>query len=43
MQATVSWVEGFKLIGESESGHSVVLDGSGGETAPSPMEIAYYP
>ncbi|CAM4133761.1 OsmC family protein [Vibrio neonatus] len=39
MQATVSWVEDFKFIGESQSGHSVVLDGSGGKTAPSPMEM----
>ncbi|GAM55274.1 osmC/ohr family protein [Vibrio ishigakensis] len=39
MQATVSWVDDFKFIGESQSGHSVVMDGSGGKTAPSPMEM----
>ncbi|WP_261817558.1 OsmC family protein [Vibrio gallicus] len=39
MQATVSWVDGLKFIGESQSGHSVVLDGNGGKSAPSPMEM----
>lgn len=39
MQASVKWMENFKFIGESQSGHSIVLDGSGGSTAPSPMEM----
>ncbi|MCL9780591.1 OsmC family protein [Vibrio sp. S4M6] len=39
MQAEVKWVDGFRFIGQSESGHSVVMDGSGGKTAPSPMEM----
>ncbi|MFV0576554.1 MAG: OsmC family protein [Vibrio sp.] len=39
MQAQVKWVEGFQFIGESQSGHAVVMDGSGGKTAPSPMEM----
>ncbi len=39
MQAQVKWVEGFQFIGESQSGHSVVMDGNGGKAAPSPMEI----
>jgi putative redox protein len=39
MQAEVSWVDGFKFIGQSASGHSIVMDGSGGATAPSPMEM----
>lgn len=39
MQAEVKWVEDFKFLGKSQSGHSVVMDGSGGATAPSPMEI----
>ncbi|WP_105901381.1 OsmC family protein [Vibrio gangliei] len=39
MQAQVKWVGGFQFIGESQSGHSVVMDGSGGKTAPSPMEM----
>ena len=39
MEAQVKWVEGFKFLGQSNSGHSVVMDGSGGATAPSPMEM----
>lgn len=27
MQATVKWVDGVMFVGESESGHSVVMDG----------------
>ncbi|PMH42628.1 osmotically inducible protein OsmC [Vibrio sp. 10N.286.49.B3] len=39
MQAEVKWVEEFKFLGHSQSGHSVVMDGNGGATAPSPMEM----
>ncbi|MDN3680995.1 OsmC family protein [Vibrio tapetis subsp. quintayensis] len=39
MQAEVKWVDGFQFIGESQSGHAVVMDGSGGKTGPSPMEM----
>ncbi|MGO1298818.1 MAG: OsmC family protein [Vibrio sp.] len=39
MEAQVKWVEGFKFLGQSNSGHSVVMDGNGGATAPSPMEM----
>ncbi|WP_367971553.1 OsmC family protein [Vibrio scophthalmi] len=39
MQAEVKWVEDFKFLGQSQSGHSVVMDGNGGATAPSPMEM----
>ncbi len=39
MQAEVKWVEGFQFLGQSQSGHSIVMDGSGGKTAPSPMEM----
>ncbi|MGF1711720.1 OsmC family protein [Vibrio kagoshimensis] len=39
MQAEVKWVEGFKFLGQSQSGHSIVMDGNGGATAPSPMEM----
>lgn len=39
MEAQVKWVEAFKFIGQSQSGHSIVMDGSGGATAPSPMEM----
>lgn len=39
MQAKVKWIEGFKFLGQSQSGHSIVMDGNGGATAPSPMEM----
>ncbi|MFA0412268.1 OsmC family protein [Vibrio renipiscarius] len=39
MQAEVKWIEDFKFLGQSQSGHSVVMDGNGGSTAPSPMEM----
>lgn len=39
MQAQVKWVDGFQFIGESQSGHAVVMDGNGGKTGPSPMEM----
>lgn len=39
MQAEVKWVEEFKFVGHSQSGHQVAMDGNGGETAPSPMEM----
>jgi putative redox protein len=39
MQAEVTWVEGLKFLGRSGSGHSVVMDGNQGESAPSPMEV----
>ncbi|MGR5346860.1 OsmC family protein [Vibrio mediterranei] len=39
MQAEVKWIEDFKFLGQSQSGHSVVMDGNGGESAPSPMEM----
>ncbi|MDW6005295.1 OsmC family protein [Vibrio mangrovi] len=39
MHAEVTWVDGLKFVGHSASGHSVVMDGSGGKTAPSPMEM----
>lgn len=39
MKAEVKWVEDFKFLGQSQSGHSVVMDGNGGATAPSPMEM----
>lgn len=39
MEAKVKWVEDFKFLGESNSGHSIVMDGNGGATAPSPMEM----
>jgi len=39
MEAKVKWVDEFTFIGQSQSGHSVVMDGNGGESAPSPMEL----
>ncbi|WP_070971948.1 OsmC family protein [Vibrio sonorensis] len=39
MQAEVKWIEDFKFLGQSHSGHSIVMDGNGGSTAPSPMEM----
>ncbi len=39
MQAEVKWVDGFKFMGESQSGHAVMMDGSAGALAPSPMEM----
>ncbi|MGR2766126.1 OsmC family protein [Photobacterium ganghwense] len=39
MQSRVKWVENLTFLGQSNSGHSVVMDGNGGEKAPSPMEM----
>ena len=39
MQADVKWIEDLKFLGLSPSGHSIVMDGSGGKSAPSPMEM----
>ena len=43
MQATVNWVNDFRFIGRSGSGHGVIMDGSGGKgdgsLGPSPMEM----
>jgi len=40
MKAVVKWVENETFIGESESGHSIVMDGNSQDSkAPSPMEM----
>ena len=39
MQARVKWVEGLTFLGESSSGHQVLMDGNSGDKAPSPMEM----
>ncbi len=39
MQAEVQWVDGLRFIGKSPSGHSIVMDGNAGSSAPSPMEM----
>ena len=39
MKAKVSWVEGMKFVGESESSHQVTLDGANPGEGASPMEM----
>ncbi|NRA56380.1 MAG: OsmC family protein [Gammaproteobacteria bacterium] len=40
MKASVNWVENETFIGESESGHQVIMDGNSQDSkAPSPMEM----
>lgn len=43
MQATVKWVDGVMFLGESSTGHAVVMDGSpdhgGRNMGPRPMEM----
>lgn len=43
MQATVKWVDGAQFLGESSSGHSVIMDGppdhGGRNTGVRPMEM----
>lgn len=39
MQARVKWVEDQTFLGESASGHQVLMDGNAGDKAPSPMEM----
>lgn len=39
MQARVKWVEGLTFLGESASGHQILMDGNSGDKAPSPMEM----
>ncbi|AXW86167.1 hypothetical protein AU509_13595 [Lonsdalea britannica] len=39
MQARMKWVEGLTFIGESASGHQIIMDGNAGDKAPSPMEV----
>jgi putative redox protein len=40
MKASVSWVANETFIGESESGHQVIMDGNHDDSkAPSPMEM----
>src|SRR5258706_2651179 len=42
MKARIKWVEGASFIGESESGHAIVIDGApdigGRNLGPRPME-----
>ena len=39
MQSQVKWVDEMTFMGQSGSGHSVIMDGNGGAKAPSPMEM----
>ena len=39
MEAKVTWVEDRRFLGQSESGHGIVVDASGEKLAPSPMEL----
>lgn len=39
MQAKVKWVDRLTFLGESASGHHIVMDGNSGEKAPGPMEM----
>ena len=39
MQARVKWVEGMTFLGESASGHQILMDGNAGDKAPSPVEM----
>ena len=39
MQARVKWVEALTFLGESASGHQILMDGNSGDKAPSPMEM----
>ncbi|HEI8689645.1 OsmC family protein [Proteus mirabilis] len=39
MEARVKWIEDLSFVGESSSGHQVMMDGNSGDKAPSPMEM----
>lgn len=39
MQAQVTWVNNLEFLGQSDSSHSVLMDGQGGAKGPSPMEM----
>ncbi|MBN7819186.1 OsmC family protein [Bowmanella sp. Y26] len=38
MQASVKWLDGYRFVGTSDSGHAVVMDGDK-QSAASPMEM----
>ena len=40
MQASIKWCGNETFLGLSNSGHSIVMDGNAGQSAPSPMEMA---
>jgi putative redox protein len=39
MEAKVTWVEDRRFVGQSPSGHAIVVDGSADKLGPSPMEL----
>ncbi len=39
MQASVKWKENLTLEGTSETGHTLTMDGCGGQNGPTPMEL----
>lgn len=39
MQSRVKWVEGLTFLGESASGHQILMDGNSGYKAPGSMEM----
>lgn len=39
MRAEVAWVDGMKFVGQSDSGHQIVMDGANPGEGPSPMEM----
>lgn len=39
MEARVKWVEDLSFVGESSSGHQIMMDGNSGDKSPSPMEM----
>jgi putative redox protein len=38
-ETKVTWVEDRRFVGQSPSGHAIVVDGSGEKVGPSPMEL----
>lgn len=38
-EAKVTWVEDRRFVGQSSSGHAIVVDGSAEKLGPSPMEL----
>ncbi|UPW19170.1 OsmC family protein [Agarivorans sp. TSD2052] len=38
MKATVNWSKELQFVGNSSSGHQILMDGDGGKAAASPME-----
>ena len=38
-ETRVTWVEDRRFVGQSDSGHGVILDGSAEKLGPSPMEL----